>query len=83
MNKFAFIIAAICSAISFPYHTAAAEAIGLTLTDSIEMALLTDESIEGAEAGREAACMPGRLPQEQRAHRQLERPGPAHRGAGL
>ncbi|WP_051650169.1 TolC family protein [Selenomonas sp. AB3002] len=55
MNKFAFIIAAICSAISFPYHTAAAEAIGLTLTDSIEMALLTDESIEGAEAGREAA----------------------------
>ena len=55
MKKSLFLIAAICSAISFPYHIAAAETVGLTLTDSIEMALLTDESIEGAEAGREAA----------------------------
>lgn len=55
MKKSLLLIAAICSAISFPCPTAAAENVGLTLTDSIEMALLTDESIEGAEAGREAA----------------------------
>ena len=55
MKKSLFLIAAICSAMALPCPAAAAEAIGLTLTDSIEMALLADESIEGAEAGREAA----------------------------
>ncbi len=55
MKKALFLVAAICSAIAFPCPMAAAETVSLTLADSIDMALFTDESIEGAEAGREAA----------------------------
>lgn len=66
MKKTLFLVAAVCSTLTFHGAIAAeneavaeladgGETVGLTLTDSIEMALLSDESIESAEAGREAA----------------------------
>lgn len=61
-----FSITALWAALTFPVCSAAESAaakdyagaagtVALTLTESIEMALLSDESIESAEAGREAA----------------------------
>ncbi|SFT79270.1 Outer membrane protein TolC [Selenomonas sp. GACV-9] len=55
MKKSILLIPVICTALAFPFSTAQAETVGLTLADSIKMALHSDESIEGAQAGRAAA----------------------------